>query len=223
MHAEPTYYHNIRSEIQPLIIGKPKKILEVGAGAGSTLQWLKSILPGVHTTGVEINEQLQPELCKNADVTFIGPIEEIMKDLDVYDLILCLDVLEHLTDPLGVLRGLCARLAPGSGQVIVSLPNVAHLSVSLPLLFGRRFTYQEAGILDRTHLRFFTETSVLELLNGAGLIATAGVVGGLQGPKSKIIDAVSFGILRHHLTKRYIVRSEPAAAIKQPRIEWQLN
>ncbi len=59
MHAEPTYYHNERSEVGALITGRPRRILEVGAGAGRTLKWLKSIIPNAHTTGVEINGELQ--------------------------------------------------------------------------------------------------------------------------------------------------------------------
>ncbi len=139
-------------------------------------------------------------------------------------MILCLDVLEHLIDPPGVLRRLCNLLTRDTAaQVIISLPNVAHLSVSLPLLLGRRFTYQDAGILDRTHLRFFTETSVLELLNDAGLVATAGLASGFNGPKSKALDTLTFGLLRHHLTKRYIVRGEPSRTIKQEPIRWERN
>jgi len=77
------------------------------------------------------------------------------------------DVLEHLSDPLAVMRRLNRLLAPGA-VVIVSVPNVAHFWVRLSLLFGR-FEYAERGILDGTHLRFFTRRTFLELLALAGL------------------------------------------------------
>jgi SAM-dependent methyltransferase len=85
----------------------------------------------------------------------------------LYDAAVYGDVLEHLSDPLRVLRELNRHLAPGA-VVIVSVPNVAHLSVRLSLLFGR-FEYRDRGILDRTHLTFFTRRSFLDFLRRAGL------------------------------------------------------
>ena len=144
------YYHFVRREIEPLLPKTPRRILEVGAGAGSTLRWLKTLHSNVETTGVEINPALRVELQRNADVAIIGPIEETLSRLTTYDLILLLDVLEHLHDSLGMLKKIIKLLEP-QGCVIVSVPNIAHLSVSLPLLLLRRFDYRDAGILDRTH------------------------------------------------------------------------
>jgi len=85
----------------------------------------------------------------------------------LYDAAIYGDVLEHLSDPLLVMRELNRHLAPGA-VVIVSVPNVAHLSVRLSLLIGR-FEYGRRGILDRTHLRFFTRRTFVEFLGEAGL------------------------------------------------------
>jgi 2-polyprenyl-3-methyl-5-hydroxy-6-metoxy-1,4-benzoquinol methylase len=221
-HPVAQYYHFVRTQIAPLLPENPKKILEVGCASGATLRWLKSIFPDAQTTGVELNSALLPELRQNADIGIIGTIEDCIPRLDRYDLILALDVLEHLTDSLGTLRRLCDNLEGPGSRVIVSLPNVAHLSVSAPLLFRRRFEYQDAGILDRTHMRFFTEASAVELLNKAGLIVTGGVISGLQGPKSRLIDRLSFGLLRHHLAKQYIMCGCPITdgLSSQPRIRW---
>ena len=137
-------------------------------------------------------------------MTIIGKIEECFSELQSYDLILLLDVLEHLVDPVGTLKRLSTLLKPG-GHVIVSVPNIAHLSVSLPLLFGRRFTYTEAGILDRTHLKFFVEKTAIDLLNNANLTVIKGIVSGLGGPRSRLLNRASFGLLLHHLAKQYIM------------------
>ena len=99
----------------------------------------------------------------------------IVADLDreipslegVFDVIVYGDVLEHLADPLRVLVALNRHLAPG-GHALVSIPNVAHLWIRLSLLFGR-FDYLDRGILDSTHLRFFTDRSMRELLEEADL------------------------------------------------------
>jgi 2-polyprenyl-3-methyl-5-hydroxy-6-metoxy-1,4-benzoquinol methylase len=76
------------------------------------------------------------------------------------------DVLEHLPDPVRVLRNVHSLLNPGA-RVVISVPNVAHLSVRAQLFFGR-FQYSTRGILDRTHLRFFTRRTALELLTESG-------------------------------------------------------
>src|SRR6185436_7844996 len=84
------------------------------------------------------------------------------------DCIVCADVLEHLRDPERALRLLLRYLAP-DGLLVASIPNVRHASVLLPLLVEGRFRYQDEGILDRTHLRFFTLHEIVELLTRAGL------------------------------------------------------
>ena len=92
------YYHFVRREIEPLLPKDCKSILEVGAGAGATLKWLKTIYPEARTTAVELNSALQSELEHNVDVAVIGRVEDVLADLKTYDLILMLDVLEHLPD-----------------------------------------------------------------------------------------------------------------------------
>lgn len=222
-HTTTDYYGFVRKDIAPLLPAQADRILEVGAASGATLKWLKSIFPNAVTTGVELNGQMRSALSQNVDRAIIGNIDDNMSSLETYDLILLLDVLEHLDDPLGVLRRLCAKLTD-HGTVIVSLPNVAHLSVSLPLLLRREFEYQDAGILDRTHKRFFTETSAVALLNDAGLSVSKGVMMGMQGPKSKFINMISFGFLKHHLAKQYIMCGvKSPGRQKQNSVHWNCD
>jgi 2-polyprenyl-3-methyl-5-hydroxy-6-metoxy-1,4-benzoquinol methylase len=82
-----------------------------------------------------------------------------------FDKILLLDVIEHLPDPARIVRD-CVRLLEPRGQLIISVPNIANISVRLMLMLGR-FQYMERGILDRTHLRFFTRRTIRELLEAA--------------------------------------------------------
>jgi len=84
-----------------------------------------------------------------------------------YDLIIFADVLEHLADPAAILRRCFASLKD-DGMIIISVPNVANIVVRLSLLFGR-FDYGDRGILDRTHLRFFTLKSLTDMLEQCGL------------------------------------------------------
>jgi SAM-dependent methyltransferase len=83
-----------------------------------------------------------------------------------FDRVLLLDILEHLYDPERILQQ-CHRLVQEDGQVIVSVPNVANLSVRLSLLFGR-FNYTDRGILDKTHIHWYTRKAARRLLTNAG-------------------------------------------------------
>ena len=106
------YYHFVRSEIKPLLPKAPARILEVGAGAGSTLKWLKALNPKTETTAVELNSSLLDQLEQNADVVIIGAVDEQISQLKTYDLILLLDVLRASTrfyrDPSKVFRAIGA-------------------------------------------------------------------------------------------------------------------
>jgi 2-polyprenyl-3-methyl-5-hydroxy-6-metoxy-1,4-benzoquinol methylase len=216
------YYHWVRQEIKPLLPKNPSRVLEVGAGAGGTLKWIKTLYPKTETTAVEINPALLHELRQNVDVPIIGPIDGALPRLKTYDLILLLDVLEHIADPTSTLRNL-SKLLEKDGQIIVSVPNVAHLSVSLPLLLRRRFDYQDAGILDRTHLKFFVEDTAVKLLNDANFVVIGGLISGIQGSKSKLLDLLSFGMLRHHLAQQYIMLGQLTdGKFSQERVRWAI-
>jgi 2-polyprenyl-3-methyl-5-hydroxy-6-metoxy-1,4-benzoquinol methylase len=218
-----TYYDHIRSEIRPLLPESASSILDIGAGAGATLMWLKEIYPNAKTTGVEINPALCDQLRKNADLAIIGDVDVCFPQLQSYDLILCLDVLEHFVDSIGTLRKLVTRLEAG-GNIIASVPNVAHFSVSIPLLLRGQFSYRDAGILDSTHLRFFVEKTAVELMTSANLRVTKGVITGIDGARSNLLDRLSFGLLRNHLAKQYVMRGELARGeIGQGKVSWMLE
>jgi SAM-dependent methyltransferase len=198
------YFGRIRSEIEPLLPSFAARILDVGCGAGRTSAWLASKFPKAHIIGLEGNSSLKEELTRNVTEAHIVDLNDNLPDVGLPDLVLFLDVLEHLLSPESVLRRLTANLAE-AGTVIVSLPNIAHLSVALPLLLQGRFEYKDAGILDRTHLHFFVRESIIGLLNRANLIVERGLEYGLGGPRSRLVDRITFGSLRARLVKQYIV------------------
>jgi trans-aconitate methyltransferase len=199
------YYAHVRSEIATLLPATATRIVDVGCGAGATLAWLRQRYPAAYTIGLEGNAALEPQLTKNVSEFHIVDLNGDLPDLGAPDLMLFLDVLEHLPDPSAVLCRLTAQLAPG-GCVIVSVPNIAHLSVSLPLLLAARFTYADAGILDRTHMRFFVQDSAVQLVSDADLVVDRGLLGGIDGPRSRLVDVLTFHKLRSRLAKNFIVR-----------------
>jgi SAM-dependent methyltransferase len=198
-----SYYRHVRSEIAPLLPPTANRILDAGCGAGVTSAWLKTIYPNAYTIGLEGNAELQAELARNVDETHIVNLNDPLPNVGAPDLVLLLDVLEHLPHPEQLLARLVTEMSP-EATVIVSLPNVAHLSVAARLFLFGRFDYRDEGILDRTHMRFFYKDSALALLRDAGLEVVKGLLSGLQGRKARLMDCVTLGLIRHRLTVQYL-------------------
>jgi O-antigen biosynthesis protein len=152
------------------MIGYNKSVLEVGCSTGYFTKILAE--RGCSVVGIEIDCDAARKAEKWADRVIVGNIDEgdvwdEVKD-ESFDVVVLGDVLEHLRDPLGSLRQAARKLKP-SGSVVTSLPNVAHGDVRIGLMQGQ-FRYRTTGLLDRTHLRFFTLESIRDLLTQAGLV-----------------------------------------------------
>jgi 2-polyprenyl-3-methyl-5-hydroxy-6-metoxy-1,4-benzoquinol methylase len=149
--------------------GHGRRLLDVGAADGLLSRHLTA--RGWKVTALEADATAAAAAEPHCERVIVADLDAALPSLDpVFDAIVCGDVLEHLAHPAPALRSLAEALAPG-GVVVVSVPNVAHLWMRLSLLAGR-FDYAERGILDRTHLRFFTERSLRALLAEAGLTVT---------------------------------------------------
>lgn len=145
-------------------------VLDAGCGFATTSERIQQL--GNHVTGVDSSAEAleiaagRVERVVCADVRDVSKVAAEVGDR-TYDALIFADVLEHLPDPLETLNGYLPLLGD-NGRVFVSLPNVALWSVRLAIGVGR-FEYQETGVLDRTHLRFFTRGSAKRLLRDAGL------------------------------------------------------
>ena len=145
------------------------EILDLGCGRGVLAAAM--VERGCRVVGADVvpPDQVMPGLEQYVQADFMRDgIAEVLARLGdrKFDKILLLDILEHLADPASILRE-CRSLLPPGGQIIVSVPNVANISLRVLLLLGR-FDYMERGILDRTHLRFFTRRTIRELLEAEG-------------------------------------------------------
>lgn len=208
------YFDSVRKEIQPLLPKKMDRVLEVGCGSGATLQWLKSEMGCSWVGGVELTEDAAGRAKKRLDFFLEGNIEKIELPIEnaSLDLILCLDVLEHLVDPWLVVKRLSLLLKPG-GALIVSLPNICHRDVLIPLLRHDRWDYEPSGILDRTHLRFFTRKTAIELLEQSGLWVDKiePIVAINKGIKSWlyewVVNPLTLHMLHRFFIRQYMVRA----------------
>jgi 2-polyprenyl-3-methyl-5-hydroxy-6-metoxy-1,4-benzoquinol methylase len=138
-------------------------VLDVGCGFATTSQYLK----GNRVTGIESSAEAVKVARTRIDRVVERDLQDFAPDLGQFDVIIFADVLEHLAWPIGILKKYLTLLKP-NGSVIVSLPNVGLWSVRMQHLLGR-FNYEETGVLDHTHLRFFTRRSALRMLDEAGL------------------------------------------------------
>jgi SAM-dependent methyltransferase len=208
---EDDYYGRVRSEIMPLLPAGLDRIFEVGCGAGETLAFLKRTGRCSWAGGIELFHQAAEEArCKGLDLIIEGDIAgtRLPFALQSLDAILCLDVLEHLVDPHAVLSTLHGYLKPG-GVVICSIPNVRYFSVTLPLLFRGDWTYTDQGVLDRTHLRFFTKKTAVSLVASAGFRINAVRATGLEKwSKGALVNLLTLNLFRPFLEFQYLVRGE---------------
>lgn len=204
------YFQAVRGEIAPLLPAGRGAVLELGCGTGATLAWLKTEHGFTQTVGVELFADAAAEAATRVDRVIQGDIERMEPDLPQFDLILCMDVLEHLVDPWAVMDRLAGLLKPG-GRLIASIPNVRNWRALLPLLLAGRWEYQRAGILDRTHLRFFTRRSAIALVAGSGLRVHAVRRLPLAGPgKARLANLATLGLLRDFLTLQFLVCADKA-------------
>jgi 2-polyprenyl-3-methyl-5-hydroxy-6-metoxy-1,4-benzoquinol methylase len=141
------------------------RVLDVGCGFATTSVRIQQA--GNDVTGIDSSPQIADLARKRLSRVVVADVLEADLGSDRYDVIIFADVLEHLPWPVSAMKRYLQWLAPG-GSVIVSLPNVGLWSVRFAHLFGR-WQYEETGVLDRTHLRFFTRRSARWLLDQAGL------------------------------------------------------
>jgi SAM-dependent methyltransferase len=159
-------YDRERPEMLEFIPASARRILDVGCSTGRFGTALRAsrldldALWGVDPT---------PDLGREGpyDVRIAGSFPQDIPVGAMFDCVIFNDVLEHMVDPWDALERTRSFLAPG-GVVVVSMPNVRHVSVVQPLLMSGRWDYCDEGILDRTHLRFFTRATAIELLESTG-------------------------------------------------------
>jgi len=145
---------------------RPERVLEVGTAQGYISRVLAG--EGCRIVGIERDTGLAREAAAHCKRMVVGDVDSLdLSDLGQFDLLLCADVLEHLPRPTETLRRLTLHIRPG-GHAIVSLPNIALWYFRLRLLFGR-FTYMRKGPMDSSHLRFFTRSSAVRMMDATGL------------------------------------------------------
>ena len=204
------YFKHARNEVLPFLPAHLNRVLELGAASGATFAVIKQTHPKAWGYGIELDEVAAKTAAGVFDIVKTDFIEDVKFENDIasesLDLVLCLDILEHLVDPWAEVRRIVPLMRSG-GRMIISVPNVRNFKFLMRLLFKGDFNYVDAGILDRTHLRFFTFKTAQELGTKAGLKPI--YLGGTKPPKplsaKGIIKALTFGALEPIMQKQVLV------------------
>ena len=174
----PGYYGNANPTLLQVVDPDARRMVEFGCGAGALARAIRLKHHAVHYTGVElVAEQLA--LARDAlDVALVRNLDQVPDwsqdaelhaalPADSFDHVIFGDVLEHLYDPAGALGQAVRCLRPG-GSALVCIPNVQHWSVLAQLIHGH-WPQADAGLFDRTHIRWFALNDMVQLLQGVGL------------------------------------------------------
>lgn len=152
----------------PFVPRNARTILEIGCAAGSFGAVLKA-RNGATVWGLEVEQEVAQLAARKLDKVITGPANESLAALPdhYFDCVICNDVLEHMAYPETVLAALKRVMSPGA-VIVGSIPNVRYFPVLLDLVWNADWKYADFGVLDRTHLRFFTGKSLDRFLNQAG-------------------------------------------------------
>jgi 2-polyprenyl-3-methyl-5-hydroxy-6-metoxy-1,4-benzoquinol methylase len=176
------YVLSERSELSALQPGDYQVVLEIGCAKGG---FKDSLRPGIEIWGVEPNADAAAQAAKRGYRILVGTYDEVAAQLpdSYFDLVICNDVIEHMPDHDRFLQAIKTKMRPG-GSLMGSIPNVRYFGNLFKMLVMKDWQYGEQGILDTTHLRFFTEKSLARTFqrNAYEMVSLVGVNSDFQRP-----------------------------------------
>ena len=199
----PRYYNLVNETITSLVPEGPNVVLDIGCANGLLAKRLRESNKAKVVVGVEVFDAAANEAAKYCDKVHRGDIEIL--DLpyeDHFDLVICGDVLEHLKDPWAILTKIGQWLKP-DGRVISSVPNIRYWRVVRDLVIHDQWEYRQDGILDNSHLRWFTRKTIIAALKQADytVLYQKMVV---HGNRQSLFDALTLGAFSGFMASQII-------------------
>lgn len=209
------YYSNARNEMLRFIPRDASKILEIGCAEGNFGASIKA-RNNAEVWGIELDPAAGQVASKQLDNVLIGSVPSTLGELpdSHFDCVVCNDVLEHIANPESVLDALRRVMLPNA-VIVGSIPNVRYFPVLLDLVWNAEWRYADSGVLDRTHLRFFTGKSLARFLQQAGYepLSIQGI-NPTRGIRARILRIVTLGRFRdcQFLQYAFVARPSPITA-----------
>lgn len=212
MNSDKRYYSNNRKEIADVLPDKFRTLLDIGCGTGNFMASLSN--DSCELWGIEPVKEIADEAKLNKKLKIINnSIELALSELpnNYFDCITCNDVLEHLVNPDEIILKLKSKLTK-KGVLVASIPNVRFADNIKKLIFEKDWKYEESGILDKTHLRFFTKKSIERMFNDAGYnIETLKGINANIGPIKKVLDFITIGHTEDMKYVQFAVVARPSS------------
>jgi len=202
------YFASPQVKIIDLIDRVGLKVLDFGCGSGETGKTLLATGKASWVTGIELVPETGAIARGVLNDVRVGNIEEMDFGwtANEFDCFLFGDVLEHLTNPWRLLRRL-RSLLPKNGMLVASLPNVRHLPIMSSLFFHDQWQYTESGVLDFSHLRFFTRKTAMQLFAETGYSVEL-IQPAFNGRRYSIPNSITFGKLAGFLAIQWLIRAK---------------
>lgn len=194
-----------REDLIALLPPDAKRVLDIGCGRGSMAEHLKE--RGIEVVGVEKNAEYAKEAEKYMKKVIVGDIEMITLPFEegYFDCIVFGDVLEHTVNPWKAVEK-CKRYLKDGGCFIASIPNISHYSIIQNLLRGK-WEYEDSGLMDKSHLRYFTLDTIKRLFSEAGF-EIIDIKYHLRTSRfGRILNRLVFNRLIHLLVEQYLIVS----------------
>jgi 2-polyprenyl-3-methyl-5-hydroxy-6-metoxy-1,4-benzoquinol methylase len=199
------YYTSSRPEIAAFVPVYTKTILDIGCGEGFFLKLVKSQI-NAETWGVELMPEVAEKAKSHADHVIPGKIEEALDLIPdhYFDCITFNDVLEHLPEPAEILKKIKPKLTQ-NGIILASIPSVRYFYNLVELIIKKDWEYKDSGILDSTHLRFFTKKSIRRMFENAGYsIVKIKGINRIKYWKFQILNFATLGLLNDTKYLQYV-------------------
>lgn len=208
------YYQSIREDMLQFIPNGTKKTLEFGCGEGNFSELIKNRF-NAETWAVEIDENSARKASEKLHKVIHNDAFKALDELpgNYFDCIICFDFLEHLVDPYSLLESLKSKLTK-NGVIATSIPNIRYYSAFKDFILHGNWDYKDQGIMDRTHLRFFTRKSIIKMFKQLDFeILTMEGLHPTSSSTFKLLHLLTFGFFSDTRFKHFvnIVKSKPQA------------
>jgi 2-polyprenyl-3-methyl-5-hydroxy-6-metoxy-1,4-benzoquinol methylase len=209
-HSQHQYGYVERPEVFPFVPKDARVIADVGCSRGGFGAALRRTGRPLEIWGIDSDPTIVAEASPHYDRFLTGYFPDVLVGLDVrFDCIVFNDVLEHMVDPWEALRKSSGYLSP-TGTVVASIPNLRYLPVVARLLLKGDFTYVDSGVMDRTHLRFFTKKTMIELFKSCGYNVSS-IKGIVPWREKHWLAAVAPPRFKDAVYRQFVVAARPSS------------